>query len=100
MLSVKGFTKCSTLSHMPWQKLENIMVFIAFQRCKCWFIILFIIPTDVFKDFAVDFCLGEIFHVTSDSLEKDLKHYITFLDAFLEPSFHIEVMIDGFYLSD
>ena len=39
--------------------------FLPFLSCKSSLIILFIVATDVFKDFAIDFCIGGFSLVTS-----------------------------------
>ena len=42
---------------MPCQCWRTLY-FLTFLSCKSWFIFLFIVEIDVFKEFAVDFCVS------------------------------------------
>ena len=80
---IQGSTKCSEKPY-ALAKVGEHYVFYPFLNCKPWFIIWFIVATDVFKDFETDFC------VVKFPLLKDLEQYVPFEDIHSESFFHIE----------
>ena len=61
---IQGSTKCSEKPY-ALAKVGEHYVFYLFLNCKPWFIIWFIVATDVFKDFEVDFCSVEFSLISS-----------------------------------
>lgn len=63
---------------MPWQKTGNVKLF-SVLSCKPGFTIFYIVDTDVFKDFVIDFCLCGFSIITSDFPLETLETLQTFL---------------------